>query len=224
MIQDSEKSPTIALDVAKATVWEVTGTDNDGHIWQDTWHLELKFKLDMLIGNYYESNYVFNGENITEILNFTASILTEMDPGVPVVVMTGYGTLDTALDAMRRGARDFVQKPFAVDEVVRVLGRAIEELPIFPNRTNVEFVQVVARDEVIQRTWERGSGETFACGTGACAVAVAGQLNGLLDNDVTIHLTGGDLRIEWAGGANDPVYMTGPAVEVFTGEITRDGA
>ncbi len=100
-------------------------------------------------------------------------------------------------------------------------GRAIEELPIFPNRTNVEFVQVVARDEVIQRTWERGSGETFACGTGACAVAVAGQLNGLLDNAVTVHLTGGDLRIDWAGGANDPVYMTGPAVEVFTGEIAN---
>jgi len=98
-------------------------------------------------------------------------------------------------------------------------GRSIEELPIFPNRTNVEFVQVISRGEVIQRTWERGSGETFACGTGACAVAVAGQLNDLLGKDVTIHLTGGDLRIEWAGGESDAVFMTGPAVEVFSGEI-----
>jgi len=98
-------------------------------------------------------------------------------------------------------------------------GRAIEELPIFPNRTNVAFVQVLGRNEVVQRTWERGSGETLACGTGACAAAVAGQLNNLLDNDVTIHLTGGDLRVEWAGGVEDPVYMTGPADEVFSGEF-----
>ncbi len=96
-------------------------------------------------------------------------------------------------------------------------GRAIEHLPIFPERTNVEFVQVLARGEVVQRTWERGSGETFACGSGACAVAVAGRLNGLLDASVLVHLTGGDLRIEWAGGPTDPVFMTGPAVEVFRG-------
>ena len=96
-------------------------------------------------------------------------------------------------------------------------GRSIEVHPAFPNRTNVEFVQVVSRGELIQRTWERGSGETFACGTGACAAAVAAQLNDLVDHDVTIHLTGGDLHIQWAGGATDPVFMTGPAEYVFEG-------
>ena len=110
----------------------------------------------------------------------------------------------------------FVEDPerFPVERV----GKVIEHLPIFPNRTNVEFVKVVSRKELVQRTWERGSGETLACGTGACAVAVAAQLNGLADKRVTIHLAGGDLTIEWEGeGA--PVFKTGPAVEVFRGEI-----
>lgn len=101
---------------------------------------------------------------------------------------------------------------------VERVGRAIENLPMFPNRTNVEFVKVLSRTEVVQRTWERGSGETLACGTGACGVVVAGRLNHLLDAKVTVHLRGGDLAIEWEGeGA--PVFKTGPAVEVFSGEI-----
>ena len=109
-----------------------------------------------------------------------------------------------------------------VDDVehfpVERVGRVIETLPVFPNRTNVEFAKVLSRTEIRQRTWERGSGETAACGTGACAVAVAARLNGLTDAKVTIHLTGGDLEIEWEG-ENAPVFKTGPAVEVFRGEI-----
>jgi diaminopimelate epimerase len=110
----------------------------------------------------------------------------------------------------------FVEDPerFPVERV----GRAIETSHVFPNRTNVEFVKVLSRTEIRQRTWERGSGETFACGTGACAVAVAGRLNGLTDAKVTIHLTGGDLDVEWEGG-DAPVFMTGPAVEVFRGQF-----
>ena len=102
---------------------------------------------------------------------------------------------------------------------VDVVGPVIENDPRFPRRTNVEFVTVRSRTEIVQRTWERGSGETFACGTGACAVAVAAQLNGLVDGDVVIHLRGGDLRIEWAGRGHS-VFMTGPAVEVFSGEVS----
>jgi diaminopimelate epimerase len=101
---------------------------------------------------------------------------------------------------------------------VERVGRAIENLPVFPNRVNVEFVKVVSRSEVVQRTWERGSGETLACGTGACGVVVAGRLNKLLDAKVTVHLRGGDLVIEWEGDGA-PVFKTGPAVEVFRGEI-----
>ena len=89
---------------------------------------------------------------------------------------------------------------------------------IFPRRTNVEFVQIISRTEVRQRTWERGAGETLACGTGASAVCVAGVLNGLTDKKILNHLSGGDLELEWAEDGN--LYMTGPATEVFSGEIT----
>jgi len=94
-------------------------------------------------------------------------------------------------------------------------GPAIENHPLFPRRTNVEFVEVVSAGEVRQRTWERGAGETLACGTGASAVTVAGLLTGRTGSRLLNHLTGGDLEMEWDGEGD--VYMTGPAVEVFTG-------
>lgn len=96
-------------------------------------------------------------------------------------------------------------------------GPLIENHELFPRRTNVEFVQIISRSEVRQRTWERGAGETLACGTGASAVTVAGVLNGLTERSIVNHLSGGDLEMEWPDGG--PVYMTGPAVEVFSGEI-----
>ncbi len=94
-------------------------------------------------------------------------------------------------------------------------GPVIENHELFPRRTNVEFVEVVSRDEVRQRTWERGSGETLACGTGSSAVAVAGVLNGLTERKILNHLLGGDLEMEWADDGR--VFMTGPAVQVFEG-------
>jgi diaminopimelate epimerase len=109
----------------------------------------------------------------------------------------------------------FVDAP--TDDWVLGVGPQLEISPSFPNRVNVEFVQVISTDELRQRTWERGSGETYACGTGACAVAVAGVLSGRTGRRVTIHLLGGDLQIEWSD-ADNHVYMTGPAVEVFTGQ------
>jgi diaminopimelate epimerase len=108
-----------------------------------------------------------------------------------------------------------------VDDVenfqVEKYGPLIENHELFPRRTNVEFVQVISPAEVRQRTWERGAGETLACGTGASAVCVAGILNGVTGNKILNHLSGGDLELEWAEDGN--VYMTGPAVEVFSGEI-----
>ena len=110
-----------------------------------------------------------------------------------------------------------------VDDVdtapVTTLGPRIETHPAFPNRVNVEFVQVVSRTRIRQRTWERGTGETLACGSGACAVGVVAMLRGLTERDVTIELRGGELRIEWAS-AEAPVYMTGPAAEVFRGTLS----
>ncbi|HEX2477464.1 MAG TPA: diaminopimelate epimerase [Lacipirellulaceae bacterium] len=109
----------------------------------------------------------------------------------------------------------FVDQPS--DELVLGIGPQLEVSPQFPNRTNVEFAKVITGREIEQRTWERGSGETLACGTGACAVCVAGVLTGRTGREVTIHLRGGDLDIEWRE-ADNHVYMTGPAVEVFSGD------
>ncbi len=94
-------------------------------------------------------------------------------------------------------------------------GPAIENHELFPNRTNVEFVEIVSPSEVKQRTWERGAGETLACGTGASAVAVAGVLNKRTERTILNHLLGGDLELEWTGEGS--VFMTGPAVQVFEG-------
>jgi diaminopimelate epimerase len=108
-----------------------------------------------------------------------------------------------------------------VDDVhsapVRTLGPRIEHHEAFPERTNVEFVRVVAPDLLEMRVWERGSGETLACGTGASASVVATALNGLAGRSCTVKLLGGDLQIEWR--EDDHVFKTGPAVEVFSGEV-----
>lgn len=90
---------------------------------------------------------------------------------------------------------------------------------IFPDRVNAEFAKIIDRKNIEMRVYERGSGETLACGTGSCATAVAAIINGLADNEVTIHLLGGDLNISWSGNENDSVFMTGPATTVFSGEI-----
>lgn len=90
---------------------------------------------------------------------------------------------------------------------------------VFPNRINAEFAKVIDRKNIEMRVFERGTGETLACGTGTCATVVAAILNGYVDNDVTVHLIGGDLQIQWSGKEEDSVFMTGPAATVFTGEI-----
>lgn len=108
-----------------------------------------------------------------------------------------------------------------VDDVaqfpVAEIGPQIETHPWFFDRANVEFVQIVNSSEVIQRTWERGSGETFACGTGASAVTVAGVLTGQTERKIINHLRGGDLELEWLESGE--VMMVGPAVEVFQGDF-----
>jgi diaminopimelate epimerase len=97
------------------------------------------------------------------------------------------------------------------------VGPILERAPFFPKRANIHFVQVHRRSEVTMRTWERGSGITLACGTGASAVCVAGVLTGRTERKLLVHLPGGDLELEWKA-ENNHVYMTGPAVEVFSGE------
>lgn len=109
-----------------------------------------------------------------------------------------------------------------VDDVdtapVETLGPKLEPHARFPQKANIGFMQVVSRDEVRLRVYERGAGETKACGTGACAAVVAGVLRGVLNDRVKVTLPGGDLEIHWAGG-DTPVIMTGPATTVFEGQI-----
>ncbi len=102
---------------------------------------------------------------------------------------------------------------------IEKIGPAFEKHPVFPDRVNTEFVKVIDRKTLKMRVWERGSGETLACGTGACAVAVSSILNNLTEEEVTVKLLGGDLKIHWDRLEN-LVYMTGPATTVFDGEIT----
>ena len=110
----------------------------------------------------------------------------------------------------------FVDDPYSVD--LEKTGPAFERHAAFPERVNTEFVRVDGRNELTMRVWERGSGETWACGTGACAVATAGVLNGFCDAgaEITVHLRGGDLSVSYTPEA---VYMTGPAAFAFTGEV-----
>ena len=98
------------------------------------------------------------------------------------------------------------------------IGSLIENATIFPRRTNVEFIEILASDRLNMRVWERGSGETLACGTGACAAVVAGILNGFCDRKTTVQLLGGELVIEWNAFDNH-VYLSGSATTVFEGEI-----
>lgn len=109
-----------------------------------------------------------------------------------------------------------------VDDVdaypVEKMGPQIENHSVFPRRTNVEFAQIINPKEIKQRTWERGTGETLACGSGSCSSVVAGVLTERTTRRVTVHLRGGDLLIEWLG--DNHLYMTGPAEEVFEGNVT----
>ena len=129
------------------------------------------------------------------------------------------GDTEVAITAVSMGNPHAVQVVSDVDTApVAGQGPLIESHPSFPQRVNAGFMQVVGRQTIRLRVFERGAGETLACGTGACAAVVAGIARGLLDSPVCVHTRGGELTIAW-GGEGAPVRMTGPAVNVFTGEI-----
>lgn len=112
----------------------------------------------------------------------------------------------------------FLEEPVSTFPIEKV-GPSFEHHKRFPNRINTEFVEVVSRDRIKMRVWERGANETFACGTGACASVVASVLNGYCNKTVTVELLGGELEIQW-NDADNCVYMTGSATTVFDGQIT----
>jgi diaminopimelate epimerase len=108
------------------------------------------------------------------------------------------------------------------DDLIHDIGKAFQKHPFFPKQVNVEFVKVLSEKEVQIRVYERGCGETMGCGTGACAAVVAGIINNKLGSEITAHLPGGDLFIEWDGNLAHSVYMTGPARIAFKGEWDPD--
>jgi len=160
--------------------------------------------------------------------------LVSVDMGVPLLApaqVPFLGTSDEPLQTLRVGDREItitavgMGNPHAVQVVADVETAAVEELgplieshPLFPQRVNAGFMQVVDRQAIRLRVFERGAGETLACGTGACAAVVAGIRRGLLDSPVRVTTRGGMLTITW-NGPGTPLLMTGPAVTVFTGEI-----
>jgi len=134
-------------------------------------------------------------------------------PGDPAGGAVDVAVLSTANPHAVQVVADADQAPVARQ------GPLIERHRAFPERVNAGFMQIVGRGAIRLRVYERGAGETLACGTGACAAVVTGIRLGLLDSRVRAHMRGGALTIEWAGGPQDPVYMTGPAQTVFHGEI-----
>jgi diaminopimelate epimerase len=148
----------------------------------------------------------------------SAEIPTTLPGDPPVDIPLSVNGHDLTLTAVSTGNPHAVVYVPDVDGIpLDVLGPALECHPAFPRRVNVHFVQVLGPGEVRMRTWERGSGITLACGTGACAVCVAGVLSGRTERRLLAHLPGGDLELEWPDD-DGSVFMTGPATEVFSGE------
>src|SRR5437870_804102 len=152
------------------------------------------------------------GEPILEAARIPTAL-----PGNPPVetALPGHALKVTCVSLGNPHCVTFVDE--ITDQLVLGVGPQVERDAAFPRRTNVEFVRVNRPDDIAMRVWERGSGETLACGTGACAVAVAGALTGRTGRQITAHLPGGDLQLHWSESDNH-VYMTGPAEEVFSGE------
>ncbi len=167
-----------------------------------------------------------NGEEVVKVrVNMGSPILKPAD--IPVLA-EGERAVNTPIEVLGKNYEMTcvsMGNPHAIifengikDMDLEKIGPYFENHKLFPKRTNTEFVEVTDRENVNMRVWERGTGETLACGTGACATAVACVLNGLTDNKVNVHLLGGTLEIEW-DREKDLIYMTGPAATVFEGEV-----
>jgi diaminopimelate epimerase len=173
----------------------------------------LKLELETAGGKCHQVR-VDMGEPILIAENIPTTLLGTPPLEVPLVI-DGVELKVTCVSMGNPHCITFVKE--ITNEMVLGIGHKVEKHSAFPRRTNVEFVRVDNPGEITMRVWERGSGETLACGTGACAVAVAGVLTGRTDRSIIAHLRGGDLRLDWSKTDNH-VFMTGPAVEVFQGE------
>jgi len=151
-----------------------------------------------------------------------ARIPTRLPGDPPVEVPIEIGGVELKITAVSMGnPHAVIYVPDVASFPLESLGPRIEHDPAFPRRVNVHIVEIISRREVRMRTWERGSGITLACGTGACAVCVAGVLNRRTDRDLLAHLPGGNLELSWPDHSSS-VFMTGPATEVFSGDWPGD--
>jgi diaminopimelate epimerase len=174
--------------------------------------LELFLGADKLV----ERVTVDMGEPILESALIPTTL--EKSPVINETVTFGSG-IEYAITCVSMGNPHAVIFTTNIDKLdLPVTGPVIENASIFPRRTNVEFVEVISKDKLKMRVWERGSGETMACGTGACATVVAGILNGHSNRKTTVELLGGELQIEW-NEADNHVYLTGGATTVFEGSL-----
>jgi len=164
----------------------------------------LRIKVNMGTPKLRRRETPMNGEDTPKVVNETLKINLEQTFKITCVSMGNPHCIIFVDDV----------QSIPVDEI----GPKIENHSFFPEKTNVEFIHILNRKEINFRVWERGVGETLACGTGACAALVAAVLNNKTDRKATIHLQGGDLDIQWANDGN--IYMTGPAELVFRGEMT----
>ncbi len=186
---------------------------------------KTEFSVETLAGIKYLKLQIENGKTATVEVNMGAPILeakaipvaVEESPVVNVPVeVKGKIYHMTCVSMGNPHAIIFMNNVKDLD--IEAIGPYFENHTVFPKRTNTEFVEVIDRNTVNMRVWERGSDETLACGTGACATTVACILNNKTEDEVTVHLLGGDLKIRW-DRENNQVYMTGPATVVFDGEI-----
>jgi len=175
-------------------------------------------KLNLFLGkdNLVESVTVDMGEPILESKLIPTTIEGAKIINVPVKFDNSIAYNITCVSMGNPHAVIFTKDIDQLD--LPVIGPKIENASVFPRRINTEFIEILSKDRIKMRVWERGSGETMACGTGACASVVAGVLNGLTARKTTVKLIGGELTIEW-NEADNHVYLTGSATTVFEGEI-----
>jgi diaminopimelate epimerase len=179
-------------------------------------HEDGQVEVDMGAPIFEHSHIPFNANGLASVQEFQETLYA--------LPLNYPATHDSLVGVLSMGNPHAVQVVGDVDSApVLEEGPEIEKFEAFPKKVNVGYLQAINRHEIKLRVFERGAGETLACGTGACAAVVSGIRRGLLDSPVKVHTRGGDLQIAWGGFINDvaqPVIMTGPAVTVFEGETT----
>lgn len=191
-----------------------TGTHEFGYKGDEILRQIKILKLNIKDGK-TESAVVDMGEPVTEGSLIPTTLTSSVIKNHPIEI-DGKIYPITCVNMGNPHAVTFLEEIKELD--LESIGPKFEHHEIFPNRTNTEFIKLISPNEMDMRVWERGSGETFACGTGACAAAYAGILNGLCEDEVLVHLLGGDLLITYDRKSNH-IFMEGPATTVFSGSV-----